>query len=491
MSKLQASDVHFPRPDRFIALPNVNGDAFVYQRFNGSAGGFRTVFVDGGSRIKQLECNLAKAIENSHVNVLVVTHGDADHTKGAQYILRSSRPVDEVWLPAALAPVLKDLIASPEAVVRNVYEAISEHPEIVGGVIRFLRSTAVALMPDNGVKGGGAPTNESSLHFDRQPSLPLSSREGAGKFGSNALNEWADAHARDTVSESSDSTDALKEFRQVLREFKYRFGSENNGHANMSKSDLGKLMSGAKRIIEIAKLVAQRTHPCKVRWFDVQRFIEGQVPAGGYRDELRPLNAVEIHPDDVAMLPRELQFSSVAESVSVFTRLAFALLSPSNAYGLVFEAPAVGMHPGVIFSGDSNFSKARRNVSQPSWPRPRSRSVHCPGVASELLGWLSGDDVDWSKWQHWMIVTAPHHGSPSNDNAYPILGRWFWPLACFFVRGTSSSVKGISAHLRALPHASTCEGLWKNSKSRPVELESQEHPYPRWALKVLGVSAES
>ena len=103
-------------------------------------------------------------------------------------------------------------------------------------------------------------------------------------------------------------------------------------------------------------------HGIPVRWFE----FDTATPSGG-RPELQPINAREI----ARVRPR------------VGPLLARLALTVSNKESLVFYSPGTEDHPGVLFTADSDLE----GVSLPS----------------------RLDDA---------IVTAPHHGSEANANAY-------------------------------------------------------------------------
>ena len=124
-------------------------------------------------------------------------------------------------------------------------------------------------------------------------------------------------------------------------------------------------LSAAKRIREIA--IEAFRQGLLVRWFEYRP----QKPGGGY-DQLKPLNAHEIAP------VRRIKDR----------KLLWALaLSVSNKESLVFWSPGSQVQPGVLFTADSDLARIRM-------PFP-----------CELKG---------------AIVTAPHHGSEANRNAYRV-----------------------------------------------------------------------
>src|SRR5688500_9461063 len=100
----------------FIALPNVDGDAFVLRRQSPWDWTRRTILVDGGRNPVALldalnnarEWRLGSSPYDVDFDVVAVTHGDQDHTAGPLALLGALTPsgtyawrISEIWLPAA------------------------------------------------------------------------------------------------------------------------------------------------------------------------------------------------------------------------------------------------------------------------------------------------------------------------------------------------------------------------------------------------------
>lgn len=119
-------------------------------------------------------------------------------------------------------------------------------------------------------------------------------------------------------------------------------------------------IDAAARIRAIATEAFHRGIP--VRWFE----FDTATPSGGV-PALQPMNAREV----ARVRPR------------VGPLLAWLALTESNKESLVFWSPPTEHHPGVLFAADSDLAGV--------------------GLPSQLDG---------------AIVTAPHHGSEANANAY-------------------------------------------------------------------------
>ena len=118
----------------------------------------------------------------------------------------------------------------------------------------------------------------------------------------------------------------------------------------------------ANRIRQIAQLANDRG--IRIRWYE---YSNSAGPNGGVQDFLTPVNSREIR----IHRPKKL------------SALYYLSLTVSNRESLVFNSPGQDGDPGILFTADSDLS-----FSQP-------------------INWHDG-----------MIVTAPHHGSEHNSDAY-------------------------------------------------------------------------
>lgn len=133
-----------------------------------------------------------------------------------------------------------------------------------------------------------------------------------------------------------------------------------------------------KRIRQIALLAYHRGY--RIRWFE---YINNSGASGGCPGKLIPVNAREV-------------CSLQAKELSVLRYLALTI---TNRQSLVFFSPT-SEGPGILLTADSDL-----NFSNP---------------------------IPWNG-QKGMIITAPHHGSESNKNAYlryqnemPVNGANVW-----------------------------------------------------------------
>lgn len=131
----------------------------------------------------------------------------------------------------------------------------------------------------------------------------------------------------------------------------------------------------ADRIRELARAAFQ--HGAKIRWFDFEE-AQSNGPGGG-EPYLRPCNAAEIS-----------RFRPAPATV-----LRYIQLSLSNKESLVFFSPGDEARSPVLFTADSDlgFAAGPPLIAEPSRSPRRA------------------------------LVTAPHHGSEANANAYGVIGE--------------------------------------------------------------------
>lgn len=148
-------------------------------------------------------------------------------------------------------------------------------------------------------------------------------------------------------------------------------------------------IEAASRIREIARLAYNQG--VTIKWFDFLEFQKYGQPHGGKRNILEPVNAREV----------------LAKSYNI-TPLEYLYLSVVNKQSLVFLAFESSDHPSVLFTADSDLDF---NIQH---------STH--GIP--------------------MVITAPHHGSEDNKNAYKAIQLWHTnPNQLVWVRSDCKSKK--------------------------------------------------
>ncbi|WP_081963162.1 MBL fold metallo-hydrolase [Pseudomonas sp. ML96] len=335
----------------FVALP-VAGDAFLLRRSE------HDILVDGGKS----SVRLAKALAEhnvDHLDIVVCTHADYDHAGGLVDLLdRTGISVGEFWLPGAWAESLTELLTTPAEVVGDLVNSMEKlvlPPVFEGAPTEFeelMHSYVSDTRREYRAKNGEIERDKPS------PSAPdreeLEPRVIELPFG---------------VKSAGQAAKAFQSGRSRVR----HWGAKRKTREVVATFWLG-LIDTAERIRRIAVQAAH--HRVPVRWFDFGEFEKTRQAAGGYKDLLIPLNAVELaSPPPPAGLSFLVRLTPINEECLVF-------LSPSENWDL----------PSFVFTGDSPLgSGVNYSSSWLQWPEDASRRV---------------------------IATAPHHGSESNFSAY-------------------------------------------------------------------------
>ena len=161
---------------------------------------------------------------------------------------------------------------------------------------------------------------------------------------------------------------------------------------NKSKINLLKeAIDAADRIKRIAGLAYDQN--VTIKWFCFKEFQKKGLPYGGKKDILEPVNSREI----ISL-----------KSISNITPLTYLFLSVTNKESLVFIAFQKPDQPTVLFTADSDL-----NFKIPD---------------------LHPKDS--------IIVTAPHHGSEENKDAYDKIEQWHTSLKeIVWIRSDSNNFK--------------------------------------------------
>ena len=160
---------------KVTALPVGQGDAFLWRREDG-----KTVLVDGGRRARQALYELSSR-KVKEIDVMVCTHGDADHTDGLVAVLNAPDiKVHELWVPSRWGNGLHQVASSPTRVLEQLVRECKEldtdvddlellevehdHPdgEIAVGVVE----EAIAAAPDS-----SSPTRSVFPYVSLAPGL--------------------------------------------------------------------------------------------------------------------------------------------------------------------------------------------------------------------------------------------------------------------------------------------------------------------------------
>lgn len=285
--------------------------------------GFSTL-VDGGRSRSALPIMFQQFTRSEKVDVLICTHNDADHANGVLGFLESGLGCGEVWLPGRWLSALPDVLKPFVEVLGNLARTIDADDILLNTEIPD--RTPLEAYAD---KLGDAP--EESRELD---SWPLVAEDG-----------WPESYAQ--------ILDEAKPWDGPAEPFFNPFGLPQ-------WQLLWSAIDAACRIRAIALAAFHRGIP--VRWFE----FDTDKPRGGVRS-LQPVNARAI----ARARPRD------------YSLLHLLALTVSNRESLVFWSPPTSLHPGVLFTADSDL--ARTNLP------PKLRGA---------------------------VATAPHHGSEANAKAY-------------------------------------------------------------------------
>jgi hypothetical protein len=312
------------------------GDAFFLNKFD------KTALVDGGRSVMDFCKRFISSTGLTKVNICVCTHADADHSSGILGFLEELG-ADEVWLPGSWTDRLMDMLQKPDDFFEEIVEDV--------------RNLVVSDNVDNvniSLQNIGDKKQENKYKLGT-----LEDKEIKDIRMDKLLTVIEDIYDRENVSLSFVSNPLSYVFHFPFP--KYWANGIGSIHDRAKYSLLLEAFSTADRIRKIA--IASFHSGAIIRWFDVNY----QEVGGGIPSFLVPVNAREI----VSISRRKLG------------ALEYLALTQSNKDCLVFESPADDSFPGVLFSGDSDFSFPHK------------------------IAWAKG-----------MLITAPHHGSESNSKAY-------------------------------------------------------------------------
>jgi hypothetical protein len=354
------------RADTVLALP-ITGESFLFRRDG------RVALVDGGWARDNVASALVRHVpDTKRLDVVVCTHGDADHSGGLPGLLdKWAEQVGQVWLPGRWVDVVPQLVKDPKAFLKSLIQELdSELREPSDDTRQIINETdkqedatrpesdPPSLSVDESLSEHDWLTGEGfdAEVLDRPPDEP--------EWFTN-LREHADQIAGDVIAKSiSARRRILSRRRRVAGELQKKIA-----HYWLQLIDTAKAIRGIA--------VAAIEHSIPTRWFDFEEFARTRVPRGGARDFLVPLNAVEQYRAPVG-------------------GLFYMHLTQINRESLVFLAPPMSHRFGVLFCADSPLGDG----------------------ANYANSFLRGH-VCWP-----MVVTAPHHGSEANRAAYSHLSSW-------------------------------------------------------------------
>jgi len=368
--------------DEFISLGVRNGDSFFLKRKE------ITVLVDGGEDELLMTDLLFASTHSRYVDILVCTHPDKDHIAGIIGFLKNPLfSCRELWLPSYIGKLSKGVIANPEEGLRQLMKGLTSR-------LRKLFSIKKAVLDAKGDLESSSLTNCRNLNAELvslvkedtdllKKSLSDScTNDDNGSFRSLNDGVFPDSSAEPAIlgiNPRYEKTIQYERSRDFLKKILPMIPHDKNGciaHdsdesnyfelflANNSCVNLYlKYIDLFDRIRVLIELAATRRIP--VRFFEYNPI----KSSGGIHGVLEPVNSLEVS----FVKPR--QPSHISEDIT-----SLLLLSTQNRTSLVFHSPR---YPAVLFTADSDL-KFKQSIS----------------------------------WTNGMIITAPHHGSIHNQNAY-------------------------------------------------------------------------
>lgn len=372
----------------FEALP-VKGDAFllVTDKFR--------LLVDGGGSAS----TLAKALSGvSKLDVVICTHADQDHAGGLTKILSvpNAPTIGEFWLPGSWTDYLEELLLKPDEFAASLGSEIYE----------IFADGWTDDTSGRGEDGEDVPFDLEILqrlqsHSDldrRTDGIDVVTTEGEPR--PIPADDWFAALGKEFQGSSKavlPSADALA--AAILVKGVPGAKSLTNEQEERRRAILADAIETAERIRQIA--IQAIAHRVKVRWFDFGAF-KLNPPSGGWPRLIQPVNACEL-----VLPPPKPRVS----------RATFIALTTVNLESLVFQAFEHPGVPSVLFCADS--------------PLSGGRHAPWPGLPQVPFGGV--------------LMTAPHHGRPSNAGAYLIAESW--------LRSGSGIVTWVRSGGRGLPCA--------------------------------------
>ena len=411
----------------FIALPLTSGEAFLL-RTTDDAGREWTILVDGGKKYSENSRELAKVLAEvspriERIDIVVCTHSDSDHSQGLWYLAEDwygmGRSIGEFWLPGRWANAMPDILTDPSRfaarLVEGAYEASkrvsyadrkdgdekASRASFVSRELRYRNLAGELDLADDHI-------TSAVVAIDGEAHAPEDGRSAAA-FGLTS----AELHLlRADTQESDDSVDpltaALQHADSRSKFAEIAFFDERSMWLERSSPVMLEAHMVLQEVAETAQAIrrialAALERKIGVRWFDFGEYAKTDRPSGGEPGLFEPLCSVEVIPDQ-AKLTR----------LSAFMLVTNLRLTRQNVESLVFYRPETRDAPGVLFLGDSRLA---HGIERPEKDFP----VRYPQPGRKLL------------------VTAPHHGSDHNDNAFSVLDDWLGPNGAVFVRNGGQS----------------------------------------------------
>jgi hypothetical protein len=439
---------------RFYALHIPNGESFLL--ITEHQGKEKSILIDSGKIYSPRKKHpLVTAIEKaepdlSSIDIAICTHQDTDHSNGFKTFADKwcgsrGKSIGEFWLPGRWSTAVPDIIVDPIFFIKNLHtgsrelaDLLEEEKKDSEGIAtgefglpllsERLRSTQLKEKLLEYFRGCQIETDEEGIQNETEPDQDIAyeARQDELRLSrSLGLSPEDLARVRNNLEDSGEF-DIFQHIPFVAPCGVYAFFDPTPFSTNsmLAAKLFYTAIETAKSIHAIVESAVRWTIP--IRWFDFGLFENNGMAKGGDVGFLEPICAVELEkpPTAVPGIMRSLCLS----------------LSIQNVESLVFMRMENNKEPAVLFVGDSRLSFGQsRPVSD--FPKPRNIPARK------------------------MLITAPHHGSKVNDNAYSVLSDWLTnkPEDNFFVRNGGKAGQPLG-RFKSLPHRACAQCIQCNGK---------------------------
>lgn len=339
------------------------------------------------------------------------------------------RTIGEFWLPGRWANAMPRILTDPAGFAATLVEGAvdfssrlsenrsGEGEEKIARALFVSRERRVRNLADELFRQDAEDVLSSAVSHVEERENRDADDGGAAAFGLNAEELGL---LRASLHESDEEVDPFTAAIQSAdaRSFLFsavflegdRFLALPSAMMLEAHAVLNEVAETAKAIRKIA--TAALAHRIGIRWFDFGEYAKTDMPSGGVQGVFEPWCSVEVLPDRTKL--------SRLSALALVTNLR---LTRQNVESLVFYRPETDQSPGILFLGDSRLA---HGIEKPEKDFP----------------------VPFERPSRKLLVTAPHHGSDHNDNAYEVLDRWLPSDSILFVRNGGQSNQKLAEYVR-------------------------------------------
>ncbi|BAI70866.1 hypothetical protein AZL_002280 [Azospirillum sp. B510] len=374
----------------FHALDVGPGEAFLLRTDHGGKtwnilfdAGYTKEKVGARSVVASLAKNINEIGKFDLIDVAICSHKDGDHSGGFSHLIESwcgaGKKIGEVWLPGKWAAAFPEVVTKPLkflSTIRDGSISLAEH------IVSDLEEYSDRVSADIYEKF------DKSRILEKYIEVML---RGEAERGLASKAFGISAEEAESISSRDDEDDVVDDIYKIVEEklygdYDFLLWEKLLGRkitAIVATKILRSVIDTAEEIRKIATLCLK--NDIKVRWFDFGLYEKTKNPSFGYKGFLNPVNAVEVTSPPRGVAPVDVVYC--------------LYLSEYNVESLVVHRVETEREPGVLFLADSRLAFGEKAPSGDFDP-------------PEALG------------KRRYLVTAPHHGSSTNDHAYTVLDGW-------------------------------------------------------------------